>query len=622
MSVSEAGNSGSILPGVTEPTRHMDNTTYCSEVTISITNSRKARLAGYNLTEELIKNFNETLQSEDSSLQELDLSYSDLKVSNLRDGLKTLETLRLRKCKLIEEAYDTVQSVQQSENCLKTLDLSYIDLQDAEVNMLYEGLMSPHCKLETLRLTMCKLEEKACEKLNAVLRPNSSLKELDLSNNALWDSGVEKLCEGLRIEHCKLEKLKLTMCNLGEKACEKLNAFLRPNSSLKELDLSNNALCDSGVARLFAGLESEHWKLEILRLGICNLGNGTCEQLSSVLKPNTSLKVLDLSNNNLYDQGVEKLCERLSEHCKLETLRLAECSLKKPCKKLTKSSLKELDLSNNDLQDSGVKKLCEGLKSPLCKLEILRLSGCMITKKGCTSLASALSSNPSHLKELVLSYNHPKATGEKQLFDKKKDSKCRLETLWLDHAGKIRIKPGVKKYACELSQDPDIKRRCPSPSFSSRMEPLYEDPEHAVRIDVWQEVLCRESLTGRCYWETEWSGQSVYISVVYKSVRENRDGEHCTFGKNEKSWSLCWHKKNYSVFHNNRCTYLGPPQFKCKRIGVYVDCEAGILSFYSVSTETNQPILFYTFSTTFMEPLCAGYNIWDLSSSVTLCQVK
>ncbi|XP_050960117.1 NLR family CARD domain-containing protein 3, partial [Labeo rohita] len=91
--------------------------------------------------------------------------------------------------------------------------------------------------------------------------------------------------------------------------------------------------------------------------------------------------------------------------------------------------LKELDLSNNDLKDSGVKLLSDGLKSPNCQLEILRLSGCMVTEKGCRYVSSALSSNPSHLRELDLSYNHPGDSGVKLLTEKLLDSTCSLEKL-------------------------------------------------------------------------------------------------------------------------------------------------------------------------------------------------
>ncbi|ROL41040.1 NLR family CARD domain-containing protein 3 [Anabarilius grahami] len=90
------------------------------------------------------------------------------------------------------------------------------------------------------------------------------------------------------------------------------------------------------------------------------------------------------------------------------------------------SALRELDLSNNDMWDSGVKILSDGLKSPNCQLQILRLSGCMVTKEGCGYVSSALSSNPSHLRELDMSYNHPGDSGVKLLSGKLKDPNCSL----------------------------------------------------------------------------------------------------------------------------------------------------------------------------------------------------
>ncbi|KAL1246620.1 hypothetical protein QQF64_034515, partial [Cirrhinus molitorella] len=93
------------------------------------------------------------------------------------------------------------------------------------------------------------------------------------------------------------------------------------------------------------------------------------------------------------------------------------------------SVLRKLDLSNNDIQDSGVKIISDGLKSPNCQLEILRLSGCMVTEEGCGYLSSALSSNPSHLRELDLSYNHPGESGVQLLKHKLEDPNFKLQTL-------------------------------------------------------------------------------------------------------------------------------------------------------------------------------------------------
>uniref|UniRef100_A0A8C5GR04 NACHT domain-containing protein n=1 Tax=Gouania willdenowi TaxID=441366 RepID=A0A8C5GR04_GOUWI len=166
----------------------------------------------------------------------------------------------------------------------------------------------------------------------------------------------------------------------------------------------------------------------------CGLSERSCADLSSVLSSqSSSVKHLDLSNNDLQDSGVELLCEGLkSPHCKLDYLRLSSCDLsERSCAALSSvlrsqsSSVKHLDLSNNNLQDSGVKLLCEGLKSPHCKLDSLRsvgshvpsilscsssphfLSGCVNTDVGGASLASDLSSNSSSVRELDLSYNHP-----------------------------------------------------------------------------------------------------------------------------------------------------------------------------------------------------------------------
>ncbi|KTF80078.1 hypothetical protein cypCar_00046655, partial [Cyprinus carpio] len=212
---------------------------------------------------------------------------------------------------------------------------------------------------------------------SALQSSNSVLRELDLSNNDLQDFGVKLLSDGLKSQNCQLEILRFSVCNLTAQSCESLSSVLQSsNSVLRELDLSNNHLQNSGMKLLFDGLKS--CKLEILRFSACNLTAQSCESLSSVLKSSIcTLRELDLSNNDLQDSGVKMLSDGLKS-CKLETLRFSTCNLTaQSCESLSsvlQSSncvLRELDLSNNDLQDSGVKLLSEGLKSPNCLLEIL-----------------------------------------------------------------------------------------------------------------------------------------------------------------------------------------------------------------------------------------------------------
>ncbi|XP_056443548.1 NLR family CARD domain-containing protein 3-like, partial [Gadus chalcogrammus] len=250
------------------------------------------------------------------------------------------------------------------------------------------------------------------------------------------------------------------------------------------------------------------------------------------------------------------------------------------------SSLRELDLSTNDLQDSGVKLLSAGLGSPHCTLETLSLSGCLVTQEGCASLASALSSNPSHLRELDLSYNHPGDSGAALLSAGLEDPRWRLDTLSVEHGGVWRLKPALKKYACDLTLDPNTAHRRLSLSEDNRkVTRVGEDqsyPDHPERFDSQRQVLGREALTGRCYWEVEREGD-VEVGVTYRGITRRGGGGDSWLGMNNKSWSLDCSDGGYSARYNGRRTALPLPPAGSTRVGVYLDRPAGSLSFYRVS---------------------------------------
>ncbi|XP_050979009.1 tripartite motif-containing protein 16-like isoform X2 [Labeo rohita] len=137
-------------------------------------------------------------------------------------------------------------------------------------------------------------------------------------------------------------------------------------------------------------------------------------------------------------------------------------------------------------------------------------------------------------------------------------------------------------------------------------------PDHPDRFDGYSQVLCRESVCGRCYWELQWSGY-VFISVSYKIICRKGRGIECLFGSNDHSWSLYCCTFSYSFRHNNKQTVL-PVKSISSRIGVFVDHSAGTLSFYSVSDTMS---LIHTVQTTFTQPLYPGF--WVYKSLVKLC---
>ncbi len=137
-------------------------------------------------------------------------------------------------------------------------------------------------------------------------------------------------------------------------------------------------------------------------------------------------------------------------------------------------------------------------------------------------------------------------------------------------------------------------------------------PDHPDRFEYFTQVLCRESVCGRCYWELEWS-TGVCISVSYKSISRKGGGNDCVFGYNDQSWSLLCCPSKCSFRHNNILTDLSVESIS-RRIGVFVDHSAGTLSFYSVSDTMS---LIHTVQTTFTQPLCPGFFFG--SGSVKLC---
>ncbi|KTF88295.1 hypothetical protein cypCar_00040559 [Cyprinus carpio] len=211
--------------------------------------------------------------------------------------------------------------------------------------------------------------------------------------------------------------------------------------------------------------------------------------------------------------------------------------------------------------------------------------------------------------------------------------------------------------ACDITLDPNTANTALILSEENRKVTRVREkqpyPAHPDRFDYWEQVLCRESVCGRCYWEIEWSGDNdVFISVSYKSI-SRKGGYECLFGYNDQSWTLICSPDRYSFKHNNIETVLPIEPISSRTdvcddhyitgvcdddhyitgvcdddhyitgvcdddhyiTGVFVDHSAGTLSFYSVSDTMS---LIHTVQTTFTQTLYPGFRV-GFGSSVKLC---
>ncbi|XP_014869357.1 PREDICTED: tripartite motif-containing protein 16-like [Poecilia mexicana] len=174
------------------------------------------------------------------------------------------------------------------------------------------------------------------------------------------------------------------------------------------------------------------------------------------------------------------------------------------------------------------------------------------------------------------------------------------------------------KFSCKITLDPNTAQMrvllSERKSKVTWMDQLQSYSSHPDRFtDYWQ-VLSRESLTGRCYWEVQWSGLQVLIAVTYKDI--SRGGDESSFGSNEKSWALECCKYGYEFGHNSLWTSIRGP--RSSRVGVYLDHRAGVLSFYRVSKTMT---LIHRVQNRFTQPLHAGVYV-SLESTVKFFKPK
>ncbi|XP_045568969.1 NACHT, LRR and PYD domains-containing protein 3-like [Salmo salar] len=375
-------------------------------------------------------------------------------------------------------------------------------LNELGANSLVEDMQT---SLRSGTLSETRLKPDQCSALAYLLLMSEEvLEEFDLKTYNTSEKGYQRLLPVVKT--CKTCKNLLDGCNLTYESCELWPQLCRHQTSpLRELDLSNNDLGDRGVKLLCVGLTSPLCNIQTLVLDRCELTYESCETLASALQtPNSPLRELDLSYNDLGDRGVELLCVGLtSPLCNIQTLVLDGCKITyESCETLTSalqtpnSPLRELDLSYNDLEDRGVELLCVGLTSPLCNIVSLVLGQCGLTEGCCSHLASVLSSPNSQLKQLELRDNDLQDSGVTLLSAGLEDPDCKLHTLGL--SGCLVTEEGCAALSSALRSNPshlkelDLSYNHPGDSAGGLLSAALVDPTYKLmKLNVDHGGECR-----------------------------------------------------------------------------------------------------------------------------------
>ncbi|KAL2102000.1 hypothetical protein ACEWY4_003761 [Coilia grayii] len=289
------------------------------------------------------------------------------------------------------------------------LDLSYCALGDEGLRVLCPALT--HSSLHTLRIPVCKLTAACCKDLSAALAV-CALHVLDLRGNKIADEGLKLISNALKSQQCKLQELSLHSCDVSSSAMHALSEALScGHCALVYLDLTRNDLSDPGMTALSHGLSNPSCRIHTLKLVDCGLTGSCCAALASAVRSGGSLAELDVSCNDLGQEGALLLCERLKgPQCPLVSLSMTQCELTLPVFSALeevlrgRSKLQSLALGLNKVGDRGARHLWGALKHTQCSLQDLDLEMIGLTDECVVELCEAVKAHGS-LKTLILKNN-------------------------------------------------------------------------------------------------------------------------------------------------------------------------------------------------------------------------
>ena len=375
----------------------------------SIFHLTKLDISHNNITDEIKDNLGEIL-SKNVKLTELDFSYNCLQTAGAITILKgmrsilNLSKLNIGHNNITDQIKDVLTAILTQNIGLTELDISYNHLQTAGAVTVFKGMDSIF-QLSKFSISHNFITDKAADHLAEVLSQNVGLKELDLSYNSLQATGATIVCKGMN-KMTNLTKFNISNNNISSEAAHDIAVVLSHNKSLEELDLSCNNFGASGAARLFLRMKSLT-RLIKLNAGNIRMTDFAADIVANVLNNNSNLKELDLSNNNIQAVGAMEVF-KATVVLSLSKLNISHNNISDQGADdiamfiSQNTELQELDLSHNNLQAAGTVKVCRTNISKLIKFDISHNN---IATEASDDMAAFISLN-NKLQLLDLSYSN------------------------------------------------------------------------------------------------------------------------------------------------------------------------------------------------------------------------
>ncbi|XP_070622830.1 NACHT, LRR and PYD domains-containing protein 12-like [Erythrolamprus reginae] len=360
-------------------------------------------------------------------------------VEVLCEGIKhpecTVNTLQLAGEIMTESCSRHLAEVLTKNQRLRELYLLLNVTNDKIMELMYDGLSHPECKIETIRLAG-EIQTESCSRhLAEVLRKNQRLRKIYLFLNNTDDKRMELMCDGLNHPECKIE---LDGETLTESCSRHLAELLRKNQKLCVLYLFLKNPDDKIMELLCNGLKHPECTIQTLEISFQSLTESCCRHFAEVFRKNHSLRVLYLFFEDANDRKMELLCDGLKHpECTIKMLQLdGEITKESTMRPLTEvfrenQTLEELSLSLKNSDEGTMKILCEGLKHPQCTIEILELGEEMAKESTMRHLTEVFKENQS-LRYLRLSFKNPDESAMEILCKGLKHPQSTIETLELD----------------------------------------------------------------------------------------------------------------------------------------------------------------------------------------------